>query len=273
MPYLIDKSIAEAEKELDSLGLSYRVVREEYNDTVPENHIISQEPPAERTVKQGREIELVLSLGPDLVEVPYLIGSTQLEARLMLSDLGLNMKVDREYSNEIAPDYVIRQDPGKGFQLARGEEVHVVVSDGKRPFSLRDFQGWELEDVREWLNLYELVLRDVDEEYSDEVPEGQVISQFPASGEMVQAGDPVDLVISLGIEPGSYKTYTFEIDPLVSRGQMIKIYVEDVEGTKIVFEGRYHGELITAEGVGSGQVVLMELKDNEYQVIDVLLFP
>ena len=120
MPYLIDKSIAEAEKELDSLGLSYRVVREEYNDTVPENHIISQEPPAERTVKQGREIELVLSLGPDLVEVPYLIGSTQLEARLMLSDLGLNMKVDREYSNEIAPDYVIRQDPGKGFQLARG---------------------------------------------------------------------------------------------------------------------------------------------------------
>jgi serine/threonine protein kinase len=272
-PDLQGKSLAEAEEELESLGLSYRIAREEYNETVPKDHIISQEPPAERSVKRGREIDLVLSLGPDLVEVPYLIGSTQLEARLMLSELGLNMKVDREYSDEIAPDYVIRQDPGKGFQLARGEGVHVVVSDGKRPFSLRDFRNWELEDVREWLNLYELVLRNIDEEYSDEIPEGRVISQFPASGEMVQAGDNVDLVISKGIDPDSYKTYTFEIDPLVSPGQVIKVYVEDVEGTKTVFEGTYLGELITAEGVGSGQVVLMELRNDEYQIIDVLIFP
>lgn len=273
MPDLLGKSLVEAEEELDSLGLSYRVVREEYNDTVPKDHIISQEPPAERSVKQGREIELVLSLGPDLAEVPYLIGSTQLEARLMLSDVGLNMDVTREYSDEIAPDYVIRQDPGKGFQLPRGEEVRVVVSDGKKPFSLRGFRKWELEDVQEWLNLYGLVLRDVDEEYSDEIPEGQVISQFPASGEMVQAGDSVDLVVSLGIDPDLYKTYTFEIDPLVSRGQVIKVYVEDIEGTKTVFEGTYQGGMITAEGVGSGQVVLMELRNDEYQIIDILLFP
>ncbi len=273
MPYLVDKSLAEAEKELDFLGLGYRVVREEYNDTVPEDHIISQEPPAERSVKQGREIELVLSRGPDLVEVPYLIGSTQLEARLMLSDLGLNMKVEREYSDEIFPDYVIRQDPGKGFQIGRGEEVCVVVSDGKKPFSLRGFRDWELEDVREWLNLYGLVLRDVEQEYSDEIAEGRVISQFPAGGEMVQAGDSVDLVVSQGLEPGSYKTYTFEIDPFVSHGQMIKVYVEDIEGTKIVFEGRYYGGAITAEGVGEGQVVLMELVENEYHVLDVLFFP
>ncbi len=273
MPDLKGKSLVEAEEELDSLGLSYRVAREEYNDTVPKDHIISQEPPAERSVKQEREIELVLSLGPDLVEVPYLVGSTQLEARLMLSDLGLNMKVDREYNDEIAPDYVIRQDPGKDFQLARGEEVRVVLSDGKQPFSMRSFRDWELEDVQEWLNLYGLVLREVKEEYSDEVPEGRVISQFPASGEMVQAGDSVELVISEGIDPDSYKTYTFEIDPLVSRGQVIKVYVEDVEGTKTVFEGTYQGELITAEGVGTGQVVLMELRDNEYHAIDVLFFP
>ena len=27
----------------------------------------------------------------------------------------------------------------------------IVVSDGKKPFTLRDFQGWELSDVQEWL--------------------------------------------------------------------------------------------------------------------------
>jgi len=218
-------------------------------------------------------IDLVISLGPEYVEVPYLIGRTELEARLILSDLGLNMSPSYEYSEEISPGYVMRQDPGKDFRLTRGDTVSVVVSEGKRPFLLRSFQGWSLDDAKEWLNLYGLVLRNVEEEYSGEFAAGQVISQFPAAGELVKGGDPVDLVISKGREPGASTVYNIALYPRVPTGQVIKVIVEDEEGDRVVFEGAFQGGAINIRGVGSGQVVLMELRDREYHIIDIKHFP
>ena len=273
VPKLTGLSLEEAEKELASLGLGCNVIREEYNDNVPANHVIFQETPAQRSVRKGRVIDLVISLGPEYVEVPYLVGKTELESRLILTDLGLNMTLDYEYSDDISPGYIIRQDPGKDFHLNKGDTVHVVVSEGKRPFPLRNFRDWSLEDAQEWLNIYELVLHRVDEEYSEEVAEGYVISQFPAAGEMVQAGDSVVLVVSKGREPGTYSSYKINVTPQVPPGQRIKIYIEDEEGTKVVFEGIYQGGTIHARGIGSGKLVVMELRDEEYHIIDIKNFP
>jgi serine/threonine-protein kinase len=273
VPELTNLSLEEAEKELLSLGLGCNILREVYSDTVPVNHIVSQETPAQRSVRKGKIIDLVISLGPEYVVVPFLISRTELEARLILSDLGLNMTSSQEYSEDIAPGYVIRQDPGKDFRLTRGDVVHVIISEGKKPFSIRSFQGWLLDNAKEWLNIYGLVLRNLEEEYSGEFPAGQIISQFPAAGELVQAGDPVDLVVSKGREPGTYKSYTIDLYPQVARGQLIKIYVEDEEGRRVIFEGAYQGQVISARGIGSGQFVLMEFRNQEYHIIDIKRFP
>lgn len=273
VPDLVGLSLEEAKRELSSCGLGYKVERSVSSDTIPADFVISHDPPPERTVRKDRVIEIVLSLGPDLEEVPDLIGKTELEARIMLDDIGLDIVVLEEYSEDVAPGDVIRQDPGSDFRLARGEAVTVIVSEGKRPFPLRSFQGWILEDVKEWLHLYGLVIRSMDPDYSDEFAEGQIISQFPAPDEMVQAGDPVDLIVSKGREPGTFKTYTIEVNPQVPIGQVIKVYLEDEEGTRVVFEGAYQGGLISASGVGSGRLVLMELRDREYHIIDTKRFP
>ena len=159
VPDLVGMSLEEAEKELVSRELGFNILREEYNDGVAAGHVILQETPAERSVKKGRKIDLVLSLGPEYVEVPYLVGRAELESRLKLSEYGLNMEPSYEYSEDTAPGYIIRQDPGKDFRLTRGDTVQVVVSQGKKPFPLRDFREWSLEDAREWLNINGLVLR------------------------------------------------------------------------------------------------------------------
>jgi eukaryotic-like serine/threonine-protein kinase len=273
VPDLVGLSMEEVEKELTSLGLGFKVVRSMNSDSIPADSVISHDPPKERTVRKERVIEIVLSLGPNLAEVPYLIGRTELEARLMLDDIGLEMIVIQEYSEDVAPGYVIRQDPGNEFRLTKGEAVTLIISEGKRPFSLRNFTGWILEDVKEWLNLYGLVIRNMEDEYSEEFGEGQIISQYPASGDMVQAGDPVDLIVSKGREPGTFKTYPIDVYPQVPIGQIIKVYVEDEEGTKVVFEGPYQGSVISTSGVGSGRVVLMELRNTEYHIIDMKRFP
>lgn len=273
VPELVGMSLDDAERELTTLGLKFSIVEEFHSDTVPEGHVISQEPPAQRSVKQDRVIELVLSKGAVEIEVPDLVGKSELESRLLLDDADLEMEVSYEYSESIDRGYVIRQDPSTDFSLAEGDTVHLVISEGKRPFSLRDFRGWSLEDAKEWIDNNGLVLRHTEEEYSEEHEEGHIVSQKPAAGEEVQTGDSVELIVSKGVEPVTYDTYEQSIIPEVPEGSIIKVYIEDVEGKKVIFEGEYQGEIINTEGVGEGQLVLMELRDEEYYTIDVIEFP
>jgi eukaryotic-like serine/threonine-protein kinase len=72
VPDLVGLSLEEVERELTSLGLGYKVVRSVNNDTIPADSVISHDPPPERVVRKERVIEIVLSLGPNLAEVPYL---------------------------------------------------------------------------------------------------------------------------------------------------------------------------------------------------------
>lgn len=273
VPDLSGMSLTEAESELEEKGLSFRVTGEIHSEQIPTNHIVSQDPAAGRSVRQERVVELVISAGPQYVEAPGLVGRTEREARIMLNDLDLEMEVEQDYSEEVASGYIMRQDPGEGFRLTRGETIRVVVSEGRQPFTLRNFEDWTLSDVQEWLNLYGLVQRDVDEEYSDEIEEGRVITQSPAAGETVRAGDAVDLVLSKGMDADSYPVYNVNVHPAVSIGRVIKVVVEDKEGEKVVFEGAYEGQVFRIEGVGSGRVILMEYRDNEYFTIDTKYFP
>ncbi|MGI5875358.1 MAG: Stk1 family PASTA domain-containing Ser/Thr kinase [Dethiobacteria bacterium] len=273
VPDLTGMSLKNAEEELSRCGLDFTIAGEINSDDIPVNHVVSHDPPGDRKVRKERIIELYLSSGPSYIEVPYLLGKTELEARYMLADRGLEISVAEEYNGEVAPGYIVRQSPSSDFQLSAGDTVHIVVSMGKQPFSLRDFQGWSLEDVKEWLNRYELILQNVDEEFSDEFEEGKVISQFPSKGELVRAGDSVTLVVSKGKEPGTSKTYLIPFQPRVAMGQLIRIYVEDEEGTRTVFEGIYGGQVFNVEGTGSGKIVLMEQRDDDYFTIETKIFP
>jgi len=273
VPDLFDLSYEEAEIKLEELGLGLEIVGEAYDEIILPDHIISQDPPAERNVRKERVIGVTISLGPNSADIPDLTGRSELEARLMLRDAGLEMEVSNEYSESVSPGLVVRQDPGKDFRLTKGETVHVIISRGKKPFSLRSFEGWSLEDAQEWVTLYGLVLRNLGEESSSDVPEGHIISQFPPAGEMVQSGDPVDLTISKGHDPGLLETFAIQIHPQVPIGRIIKVVLEDEIGDSTVFEGVFQGQTIDVRGNGSGYVTLMELRDGEYFVIDTRKFP
>ncbi len=273
VPDLTGLSLEEAEKELVPLELRYTVVGNEYSDAVPPAHIISQEPLPRKKVRKQREIELILSLGQEYIEVPHLIEHAEYEARLMLKDIGLEMEPSYEYSEAVTPGYVLRQDPGKGFQVVRGDTIHVVISKGKKPFAMSNLQGRQLADAREWLEQNGLVLHSQEEEHSSEFASGEIISQFPAAGEPVQAGDAVDLVVSKGREPDAAPAYHLKVNPRVPIGRVIKIYVEDEEGSKVVFEGKYQGQEISVTGIGGGRIVLLELEGQDYHIVDIKPFP
>lgn len=98
---------------------------------IPEGQIISTDPPAGITVAPGQIIEVVVSAGPDRIDVPSLALLTLAEAEAQLTARGLVLgTVTAENSSSISKDTVIRSDPEAGTEMREGDAVNLVISTG-----------------------------------------------------------------------------------------------------------------------------------------------
>ncbi|MDX2026302.1 Stk1 family PASTA domain-containing Ser/Thr kinase [Microcella sp.] len=103
----------------------------EVSDTVPEGEIISTDPAAGITVSPGQVITVVVSSGPQPIDVPSLTLLTLAEAQALLAEKGLVVgTVTAENSSSVSKDVVIRSDPESGTELRPGDSVNLVVSTG-----------------------------------------------------------------------------------------------------------------------------------------------
>lgn len=196
-PGVINLTVAEAEKKVAAAGLTFRVGERAYSETVAAGSVISTDPrPGTNILKDGTVVATV-SRGPERYEVPVLRGMTleEAEAALAKSNLAVG-DVARRFHEEVAKGVVLRSDPANGTEVKRDAVVDLVVSKGPRPIKVPDFTGKSAEKAEQELSDrgFEVAIT---RENSDEVPEGDVISQTPSSGTLFR-GDTVELVVSKG---------------------------------------------------------------------------
>jgi len=252
VPNVEGLSATRAVEVLTEAGLMSQIVDQLPDDNVPVGHVLRQVPAAGRMVKENRQVDLTLSTGPVLVEVGDVIGKTELEATLILQGQGFTVSPVEEYSDQ-PPGTVIRQDPGKGFMFPRGRQVTLTVSKGGRSFKIRDLTGLTLEDARNWLELFGLVTRFVENQESEH-PAGVVIGQHPAAEQLVKPGDPVDLVVSRGTGQSPPVEHRIRIDTsLIPLGEAIVLAISDSLGRRTENYVN-NGEAIVTSGFGYGQV-------------------
>ncbi len=108
--------------------------KSDYSDTMPENQIYQQNPLPNHMIKEDKEVTVYRSLGPRLLSVPALVGTTQDYATdaLQKADLPLG-SVTQEYNETVPTGVVIRQSPDRDTKVARNTAVNFVVSKGKQP--------------------------------------------------------------------------------------------------------------------------------------------
>ncbi len=70
IPQVVAKSVEDARKELQALGLSLELAPAEFNAVIPKGQVISQSPPGERKAPKGSTVKVVLSKGPEPDPVP-----------------------------------------------------------------------------------------------------------------------------------------------------------------------------------------------------------
>ena len=260
VPVISGKELAEANRILEKAGLRLAIQESRHTTKYADNVIISQNPQPGRKVRQKREILVVVSLGPELVDVPDLKGKTLREARMVLSNSHLRLgKVTYKEEKAGEPEQILEQKPAGGERCSKGETIDLQVQkgSGSAVTEMPSWAGTHVYRIEEVLARAHLELGSVVWVFSDYVPRGEVVAQTPHQGKKVQYRTPVELEVSAGRQQSRlFKQRRLAIQmPSGSRAQRLSVVVNSEVGADKIFEGSPVGgdrvELLVAGWMGS----------------------
>ena len=213
VPDLTGKTEAEAKELANSLHIGVQMIGEEASNQ-EKGRISSQDIPAGTEVQEYSTLKYYISKGAQEVTIPDIDGKTGIEAQQLLEDLGLQVEIQKEYSDLdedgyilVDPGYAYSVSPEPGATAKSGDKVTLVISRG-----LDYGEGVEVEipsvvgltEDEAVTTLGKFLLIDIQQQQSADVAAGEVISQTP---EPYSYGDPdttnIAIVVSSGNQPPS----------------------------------------------------------------------
>ena len=136
VPSFINKTLDEAIKEIEDLGLEVGENKYEYSDTFPSETIMEQRPNPYTDLAKGDKVMLVISKGEEIktVTMPRVIGQNISQAREKILSSGLSIgSVKEEYNKDYPKDVVYFQSYNEGRELQRDTSIDLYISKGKEP--------------------------------------------------------------------------------------------------------------------------------------------
>ncbi len=189
-----------AVEKLEAAGLEVRTGDPTYSETVAAGRVLSTDPGPGERVLDGGTVTLVLSLGKERYDVPKVRGMTEDQAQDALAEQNLQFGESiARWSQTVPVGTILGSDPDVGTSLKPDSIVNLYISEGPKPIRVKDYTGKPAELAEQELGDRGLVVERDEPQFSDTVPEGNVISQTPASGTLFR-GDTVTLVVSQGPE-------------------------------------------------------------------------
>lgn len=134
VPDLTGQDIVTTIETLTQAGLQLKVERREPHATFLKDVVISQTPEPGAVTKKGRQVKVVISLGPSELQAPKLTGEHVRKAEVMIRQAGFFPgSFSRVASESVERDVVIAQSPEPGMPLEKGGRVSILVSTGREP--------------------------------------------------------------------------------------------------------------------------------------------
>lgn len=191
----------EAAARLADQGLRLRGVEEEgrYHEKIPAGSIVQQSPDARTLVKRGSSVSVVLSRGPQRVEVPDLTGKGLPAAQAELSGAGLTVgRILGAFSTTKSTGSVLASDPGPGATIPPSTPVHVLLalSVPAERFIMPDLVYRDYDNVRSYFERHGFRFGNVKFERYEGVAAGVILRQYPLPGHPVTRQDNISLVVA-----------------------------------------------------------------------------
>ena len=149
IPGLVGVKLSTARARLAAAGLGAGKVTQQHSLEHEVGRVIAFKPNRKR-LPLGRNVRLVVSLGPRTIEIPGVNGMKANGAAASLEKAGFAPVVKDAYSDDVEPGRVVAIEPGEGASAAEGSEVVVYVSIGPqyKEFKLPDVRGMSLRQAR-----------------------------------------------------------------------------------------------------------------------------
>lgn len=223
VPDVSDTQLDKALSTLGASGLEIGELIEKEDDEIVDGNVIRTEPEAGSLVKEGSSVDVYYSIGKKKVEVLNYIGRDYEDIENLLENFGYRDIVINKVNDESEIGTVLEQEPGKGESVIPSETVlTLTVSNGPAKVNLKDLTDYTKKALDDYAADTGLKITFAEEQYSDSVPAGQVISQSPAAGTALEVGSEVNVVLSKGAE---------EIPPQEETKEVTITYDEELEGT------------------------------------------
>jgi serine/threonine protein kinase len=135
---------------------------------------------------------------PGDVTVPDVTGNSYEAAYRELDTLGFVVDVTKEvYDDKIEEGKVVKTDPKAGTTIKEGTPIVIYTSKGKKKEEIENYIGQNYDDISSSLaNKFKEVK--INQESSNDKPAGEILSQYPNSGEYVFEETELILHVSTG---------------------------------------------------------------------------
>lgn len=183
---------AEATEALVSAGLATGGRVEVFDNAVPAGQVASTDPAIGDLVAPDTPIDLLISKGPEPVEIEDVTGRKQGVATKRLEETGLQVTASEAFSESVADGRVVSVNPAPGTVVDSGTTVELVVSKGPPPVEVPNLIDLRRKVAVEALERLGLRPQIDDGEFTRL---NRVFDQSPSPGEMVPRGSTVTLRI------------------------------------------------------------------------------
>ena len=198
IPNLQGLTKEEAEQKAKESKLKIEVSEEKYHLEVPEGQIIEQDPKYQDNykIKEGTTIKVVISKGQEIVEMPKVVGKTRDEATKMLKEVGLEVKVEEEFSDDVEKNYITKQEVAEGEKIAAGTTVTIYSSMGIEQVQVPDLSGKTESEAKSAISSAKLKWKSTDKTSDSSKPNGVVVNQSISSESMVDKNTEITITVN-----------------------------------------------------------------------------
>lgn len=202
VPELVGTGAEEARSRLADAGLDL-VVEEggRFDPEIPAGHVLEQRPEARTLVKRGGDVDVVLSLGPQRLTVPDLVGRSFQSAQVALASAGLSVGRNLQvFSREAPAGTVVEQVPRPGATVPPDGAVDLMLAQTSTEarYVMPDLVNRDYDQVRRFFERAGLRLGRVTFDIYEGAREGTILRQFPLAGHAITPQEAVSLVVAAG---------------------------------------------------------------------------
>lgn len=196
VPRLEGRTAGAAQAELDALSLVTKI--EKVRSDQPINRVVGTRPGAGEKVRWHGTVTLEVSTGPELTDLPNLVGATLEDATKIIEEKRLQLGEIIERFDKAPKGLVLDQDPKPGRRKV-SDPVNLVVSKGPETALVPDVRTKPF--VEAAAILQQAGFEPVREDVFNDAPVDQVVDQQPRPSSKVDKGSQVRVIVSKGPEP------------------------------------------------------------------------